>query len=362
MSKQLENVSFEMIRYANCWEDPFILLEAFKETKGKRFMSIASAGDNTFSLLTLNPDLIVAVDISKTQLFLVELKKVAIKNLEREEYLKFAGFVPCTTREAIFNSFKSQLSEECLVYWIKNISAIQNGIIFEGKFEKFFLFFQKKILPIIHGRKKVAQLFQKKSAEEQKVFFYKKWNTFLWRLMYPAVFNKYIFGKYARDPEFMKHVETTVPKYIKGVAEKHYQTIYCQENPFLWYFLTGNFGNYLPHYVREENYNIIRSQIDKVELHEGLIEDGLKKYANISGFNLSNIFEYMNPELFAEVSSQVVNGAEPGAAIAYWNLMISRRISKIFPDQVIYKEEKSKELEIRDHGNFYKNFIVEVKK
>ena len=55
-------------------------------------MSIASAGDNTFSLLTLNPELIVAVDISKVQLFLVELKKIAILNFDREKYLQFAGF------------------------------------------------------------------------------------------------------------------------------------------------------------------------------------------------------------------------------------------------------------------------------
>lgn len=359
MNKQLENVSFEMIRYANCWEDPFILLEALQEAKGKRIMSIASAGDNTFSLLMLNPEIIVAVDISKVQLYLVELKKVAISNLNREEYLSFAGFEPSKKRIKYFDSFKNQLSKDCLDYWNKNLDAIHNGIIFNGKFEKFFLFFQKVILPLIHSRKKITDLFRKKSAEEQKQFFYKKWNTLLWRLMYPAVFNKYIFGKYARDPEFMKHVEMTVPQYIKMAAENHYQTICCHENPFLWFFLTGNFNNYLPHYVREENYEIIRSRISKVELHEGLIEDGLKKYPNISGFNLSNIFEYMNTDLFKEVANQVIDGSESKAIIAYWNLMINRRVSEIMPDKAEWLKEKSEELKVRDHGYFYKSFIVD---
>jgi S-adenosylmethionine-diacylglycerol 3-amino-3-carboxypropyl transferase len=155
MSKQLENVSFEMIRYANCWEDPFILIEAMKDAEGKRIMSIASAGDNTFSLLMLNPELIVAVDISKVQLFLVELKKIAILNFDREKYLQFTGFSSCEKREDYFQSIKSQLSDECATYWTENKEAIKNGIIFNGKFEKFFLFFAKKVLPYIHNKKKV---------------------------------------------------------------------------------------------------------------------------------------------------------------------------------------------------------------
>jgi S-adenosylmethionine-diacylglycerol 3-amino-3-carboxypropyl transferase len=361
MSKQLEKVSFEQIRYANCWEDPFILIEAMENARGKRILSIASAGDNTFSLLTLDPEIIVAVDVSKVQLFLVELKKVAILNFDREKYLQFAGFSSCDQREDYFIEIKNQLSEACANYWTENILAIKKGIIYNGKFEKFFLFFAHKVLPYIHSKKKIQELFRPKSAAEQKVFFYKKWNTFLWRLIFPSVFNKRVFGNYARDPEFMKHVETTVPQFIKNVAEKHYQTVQAHTNPFLWFFLTGSFGKYLPHYVREENYEVIRSRMDKVVLHEGLIEDGLKWYPKISGFNLSNIFEYMDPHLFELVSKQVLDGAEKGAVIAYWNLMITRRISEINPKEVSHRKEQSERLKEKEHGYFYKNFIIDVK-
>src|SRR5690606_12848107 len=110
---------------------------------------------------------------------LVELKKTAILNLNRDEYLAFAGFAPNKNRLKTFDTFKNQLSDDCKNYWSKNQDAIQKGIIFNGKFEKFFLFFQKVILPLIHSRKKVSDLFQKKYAEEQKDFFYRKWNSIL---------------------------------------------------------------------------------------------------------------------------------------------------------------------------------------
>ena len=42
-----------IIRYANCWEDASVLLQALNIGPGKRYISIASGGDNTFSLLLL---------------------------------------------------------------------------------------------------------------------------------------------------------------------------------------------------------------------------------------------------------------------------------------------------------------------
>src|SRR5688572_14614588 len=100
MSKQLQhNVNFNFIRYANCWEDPELLLEAMTTLgPNKKILSVASAGDNSFSLLLLDPEMVVAVDINKTQLYLTELKKAAIAQLEYKEVLCFLGFLPCENR------------------------------------------------------------------------------------------------------------------------------------------------------------------------------------------------------------------------------------------------------------------------
>ena len=57
MSKGIEErAKFDKIRYANCWEDPELLIEVF--ANGGKFISIASAGDNSLSLLTKNPELV----------------------------------------------------------------------------------------------------------------------------------------------------------------------------------------------------------------------------------------------------------------------------------------------------------------
>ena len=85
-------VNFGIIRYANCWEDADILLEGLSPAKGSKILSIGSAGDNSFSLLTTDPEIVVAVDVNEIQLFLIELKRACFLNLEREETLAFLGF------------------------------------------------------------------------------------------------------------------------------------------------------------------------------------------------------------------------------------------------------------------------------
>ncbi len=45
-----EHADFSLIRYAQCWEDADVLVEALRPA-GRTCLSIGSAGDNSFALL-----------------------------------------------------------------------------------------------------------------------------------------------------------------------------------------------------------------------------------------------------------------------------------------------------------------------
>src|SRR3972149_6091362 len=83
--------SFDIVRYANCWEDADILLRALNVKEGGVYLSIASAGDNSLSLLTKNPSKVIAIDINPVQLGCMELRKIAFLDLSYEELLGFLG-------------------------------------------------------------------------------------------------------------------------------------------------------------------------------------------------------------------------------------------------------------------------------
>jgi len=356
--EHLKEVDHGYIRYANVWEDPFLLLEGLSLKKTDKVLSIASAGDNSFALLIGEPELVVAVDLNKTQIYLTELKAIAIQELEREDYLKFVGFRASSNRENTYQAIKNKLNTEARAYWDGKTEELKKGIIYQGKFEKYLATFAKKLLPLIHSKKNIEQLFYEKSANEQQAFFNNKWNSFRWKVFFRFFFSKQIMGIFGRDPAFLKQVETNVAKTIKASADIHLASIYSQKNPMLYYCLNGHFGDHVPFYAQKENYEKIRSNLNNLKLQIGYAQDAAETYGKFDAFNLSNIFEYMDKEIFVDTTQSLKSIANPRARMSYWNLMVKREISEIDPD--FKRIEDSLNWKERDQGFFYMQFITEV--
>lgn len=360
MSQELiERVDFDLIRYANCWEDADLLLKGLQATPGARMLSIGSAGDNSFSLLVTDPELVVAVDVNAVQLALIELKKAAICGLEYDDVLAFLGFRPCADRLALYRKIRERLPEEDQVYWDVQTEAIINGVIHQGKFEGYFQLFARKVLPWIHRKSRVEALLSPKSEPEQRHFYEKKWNTWRWRLLFKIFFSKTVMGRYGRDPEFLKEVRVPVGKTIYSKAGAHLQQVAAQTNPMLRYSLTGSFGDLLPHYLQPENFLLIRERMDRLKTLKGYAQDAIATYGQFRYMNLSNIFEYMSTELFQETATQLAEGLEKGGRLAYWNLMVPRHLSTVAPDKLKELQPLSSQLTSEDKGFFYHCFLID---
>lgn len=357
-----EKVPFDFIRYANCWEDAAVLLKGLDPKSGSKILSIGSAGDNSFSLLTTNPELVVAVDINPSQLFLIELKKNCFLHLDYQTTLEFLGFQSSSQRLEIYKSIADKLSSDAKRFWDYNQDALKNGIIHQGKFERYFQYFAQKVLPFIHSKKTVTQLLSPKSESEQAVFYSKKWNNWRWRLFFKIFFSKYIMGKYGRDPQFLKEVEINVGNFIFNQAAKELSSLKAQDNFILHYNLTGDFGNLLPHYLKEENFQLIKDNCGALQLEKGYAEVALTKYGKMDAMNLSNIFEYMDQKTFHSTSQELVEGLNTEGKIAYWNLMVPRMISRSFSNEIVFLDTLSNELKKKDKGFFYHKFVVEQRK
>ena len=94
-----DRAKFDFVRYANCWEDPLLLLGVMPPQA--RCLSIASAGDNSFSLLCGGAASVTAFDLNRAQLDLCELKAAAFRSLPHADFLRFLGFAEATGEERI---------------------------------------------------------------------------------------------------------------------------------------------------------------------------------------------------------------------------------------------------------------------
>lgn len=356
-----KKVDFSMIRYSNCWEDADLLINAFKEQQNGKYLSICSAGDNSFSLLCLNPEIVVAVDLNETQLYLAELKIAAIKSLDLEEFKQFIGITESVNRTEIYqNILKTQLSKEAQIYWDHSISSIQIGVSTVGKFENYFRIFRKYILSLIHSKQIIAALLSTKTEKEQAEYYTRRWNNNRWKFLFKIFFSKHIMGKAGRDPEFLKQVNIPVSEYIYQKAAKHLASKNCQENYMLNHILTGKYSDQLPHYLKPENFAVIKENIHKIVLFKGYAQEAIEKFGSFDGMNLSDIFEYQTPGLFEQVSNQLVSGLKKDGIICYWNLMVPRRIS-LMNSEMEYQKEQSEICTKNDKGFFYNQFIIDKK-
>jgi S-adenosylmethionine-diacylglycerol 3-amino-3-carboxypropyl transferase len=121
--------------------------------------------------------------------------------------------------------------------------------------------------------------------------------------------------------------------------------------------LTGHYGDLLPFYAKEENFEKIKANLDRLEIDYGYAQDAAIKYGKFDRFNLSNIFEYMDPDVFQITAQSLLECALPGARFAYWNLMVEREMSsKVYGLEKVVDREHWAE---RDKGFFYMKFVLE---
>lgn len=353
MSKQID---FSFIRYANCWEDTNILLEALNIKENEVGLSIASAGDNSLAMLINNPERVYAFDVNKTQLYELELKIVAMRNYNRAKTMKLLGVIDCNNRLELYRKIEHQLSDDARAYFAINQDIIENGIIHVGKFERFFKTFRKIIVPLVCGTKNLQDFAQLDNLKKQEKFYEEKINTKRYRALIKLYFGAKVMGRLGRDKQFYKYVDDKddqgkdVEKRIKfGVTYSINKT-----NPYLNYIAYGYYNEEsLPFYLRRENYYKIKPNLNKIELVFG---DLLSiKNGNFDFLNLSDIFEYMSEEDFKKNIRHLSKITNKGSRIAYWNQQNKRYIND---SRFTFDEETSSKLFEKNQSWFYRDFCL----
>lgn len=351
---------FNIIRYAQVWEDAEILIKALEINEEDNILSIASAGENALSMLIKNPKKVYAIDLNLNQIACVELKKIAYKYLDYDECMKLIGVFDCNNRIEIYNKIKEYLGDNTKEYFASNMKLIEKGIIHEGKFENYFHIFGKKVLPLIHNKKIRDELFVKKSKQEREEFYNKNWNNKRWNLLCKIFFSKTVMGKLGRDKAFFRYVTLNVPEHVLKRTKHALTELDPSENSYLYYIVRGKYENVLPVAYRKENFNTIKNNIDKLELLTESVETFLERedVDYISKYNLSDIFEYMDDTQMCKIYEKIQTKSTKGTILAYWNMLADKRVSKYF-DNLNYKEKESEELLKQDKAFFYSKFIIE---
>jgi S-adenosylmethionine-diacylglycerol 3-amino-3-carboxypropyl transferase len=354
-----ERAAFDFIRYANAWEDADVLCEALAPVaRGGRLLSVASAGDNALALLTLDPAQVVAADVSHAQIACLELRIAALRSLDDEALVAFLGVTPSRERLVTYRRLRAGLSPRSVEFWDAHPGIVAAGVIHAGKFERYLRAFRRWVLPLVHSRRTIDGLCRSRSLEEQRVFYENRWDTWRWRALFRLFFSRRVMGRLGRDPAFFEHVEGPVGSRILARSRHALTELPVSSNPYLVYIMTGEFQrDALPRYLRPEHTGVIRGRLDRIRPVHGAVEEA--DAGRFDGFNLSDIFEYMSPAEHEHCYAALLDRANPGARLVYWNMLTPRACPQSQARRARPLVELAESLHRRDRAWFYQRLHVD---
>jgi S-adenosylmethionine-diacylglycerol 3-amino-3-carboxypropyl transferase len=359
-SEIASKAAFDHIRYAQLWEDADVLTAAIGPSSGGTLVSICSAGDNALAMLTLDPARVVVVDLSPAQIACLQLRIGAFRNLTHSEFLALMGARPSNDRAALLSKALVGLDQDVIDFW----TTLSNDVVLHGaggvgKFERYFRFFRTKLLPFVHSRKTINDTFVSRARDDRQRFLDTRFNTWRWKLLLNTFFSRFVMGRMGRDKAFFDHVDGSPAEHVARRI-KH-AAVECDpaENPYLHWILKGTHGDALPMTWREEHFETIKSRLDRLDIRPGSLEAFVSTGEKADAFNLSDIFEYMSPDVFAQVYETILNASAPNARLVYWNMMAPRRVPPQFESRVETLTQVEDAQKAVDKAFFYSDFVVE---
>lgn len=357
----LEHIDFSYIRYAQCWEDADILLEALDIQSTDTCLSIASAGDNTLSLLCKNPKKIYAIDLNPAQLACLDLRIAAFQELDHHQLLGLLGCHDQYNRQQLYQQCRPFLQQATQGFWDQHLDLINQGIGHGGKFERYFALFRRYLLPLIHRRRTIDTLFNSKSPEQRHHFYDRQWDNWRWRLLFKLFFSRRAMGRLGRDPQFFRYVQGSVAERLMQRAEYALTELDPRHNPYLQWIVNGNYDTELPHYLRAENFQLIRERVGRIEIRQCSLDEFLHNDAanEVNKYNLSDIFEYVSGDEYQQLLEKIIERAPTQARLAYWNMLVPRQRPTTMRAYIRPLQDLADTLFARDKAFFYSRFIVE---
>ena len=352
--------------YAQCWEDPAILRRALRVGSGEAVLSIASAGDNTLSLLLDDPASVTAVDRNATQLELVRLKLAALTALDRRDALELLGAVPSRRRAPLFRAVRGALPPGSRAFWDAGQPRrwIEQGVLGAGRFERYFALFRTRVLPLVHRRDVVERLLGLDDPAEQERFYREVWDTPRWRFLFRIFFGRFVMERLGRQREFFAQVAVgSVGDRFRERARRALVEQPVRDNPFLCWILTGEHraDRLLPPWLQPGGWETAAARAGRLRLAQADLTAHLSEIApgSYDAFNLSDVFEYLDPAASAALYRAVARSGRPGARLCHWNLLVPRERPADLAPAIAGEPALEATLHPADRCFFYERVVVE---
>lgn len=353
--------------YGIAQEDALTELGALDLRPDDRLLCIASGGEIPLNLLALRNLRIEAVDVSPNQLFLSKLKLAACRALEPSEAAAFLGFteVSADTRKRLFARVAAFLEADGRRFWGANASALEEGPIRVGRFEKYLAKFRSAGLAVLR-KGRLRGLFELETVDERRVYFERFLSTPLLKAMFRIAFHPFLYRKRGIAAAGLIHC---APGHAADFFYARFKD-FCTATPprknyYLQFTFFGRilFPEALPEYLTEEGTRRIRERPAHIAWRLASVQEALNTCSpgTFNKFHLSNVGDWMTRDEYAGVLAMICDKAAAASRTTVRYIHLDHPVPEALRGRIIRDERRGEALMRGDRFPFYNLVILETK-
>lgn len=327
-------------------------------------LCITASGDRPLNLLIRNCKKIVCIDANIFQNSLLELKVVAMQQLDYKEYLAFLGVDPKlkkVNRLQILERLLPYLSLTSAELWLANKKMIAKGILYQGAVERLTKVVST-FASLLYG-KKINQLFSFDHLEDQKKFIKEQWNGVFFQKILELVLNSLLSRIIIEDPGLNNVCESINPgTYIYDRIEESLSRNIAKKNLLLSLILKGRvFPEAYSPYLTKFGTQVIKNHLDAIEIKTVDVLDYLESIQEptFDVFSLSDVASYLSYPNFIRLIKGIIKTAKPGARFCIREFLSSHQIPNDLKPYFERNAQLEKDLEKSDNCFVYR-FMVGI--
>lgn len=320
----------DKIIFNSSWEDPAIDRKLLDLDNSSEILTITSAGDNILDYLIDSPKSITSVDLNPAQTALAELKLSIIKLGDYNTLFGLFGIGKFKQFAELLHSLKPDLSKFSYEFWLQHKKYFESKLSFyhygtSGMIARGFHYHQKLspklrklVLELANSKNLTGQ--HRKYKELESMLF----DNWLARLLLNNRFALSLFGIPDQQNELViKHnVYHNMYKFIVGSLSTVFKEFELSENYFWYLYINGNYSKETcPNYLKEENFSLLKQNINNIRLITDTFYNVLKNSEDnsFSHIILLDHFDWFwkDNDTQLKVWKQIKRVAKPNAKILF---------------------------------------------
>ncbi len=370
--------------YNQIWEDPRVDAEALQMGPETSLLTISSGGCNILNYLIHRPKRIVAVDLNANHMALTRLKLAAIKYLpDYETFYNFFGYGKHPDNIANYNRYlRDNLDPLTRSFWEssdwpgrkigpRRLNYFKRGLYDHAKLGQFFR--------VVHGlarrmRRDPAKLLAATTvAEQEQVFdeyFAPLFDNRLVRWMGRQPVAVYSLGIPPSQHAAMLEEQEGDGGRLFDMYKQRVRRLACgfplHDNYFAWQAFGRRYDHEnrraIPDYLKPENYETIRSLVDRVETHVASLTDQLRleQPGSLNAFVLLDSQDWMPPAVIDELWGEIARVGGPDTRVIFRTAGEKSPVeAALAPEtraQFHHDQERSRVLHAQDRSAIYGMF------